>query len=258
MRKKYGIISIVLALALSGSVALFSSSPPVLAVRGGSVRLSLWAVRSVGGVVGAGQGVSGRGPCGDCDNDRIGRDVAEAKLARAEEENDRLKELLDLKRQSGESLIPADVALYNQEWDREWLIINRGTEDGVRVGDPVIDERRLLVGEVVEAAARSATVTIASNKGTSFAVVLAPSGESVLTHGLGARAFSVDLIPPDSTVAPGDMVVRKPKNNSGFSDIFIGNIVRLDERTGGAFKTGRAVLLSRPESLDHVMVVTAP
>lgn len=209
---------------------------------------------------GAGRAIaSGRGfpfsSCGTCDDERAAADVVPAKLAQAVAENTSLKKMLGLKQEFGPALVPARVLLYNQEWDREWLIIDAGEADGIKVGDPVIDEREFLVGEIAEVGAMTSSVAIASGAGMTFGVALVPAGGEALAHGIGARALHLELIPRDTPVRFGDMAVRTEKSNKKIPSIFAGRIISVDDQAGGAFKTATAVLLSHPERIDRVMVV---
>lgn len=257
MKRKSAIVVATLAFLLAIGAVAFAPYPPIATLREGSARLlrpMMRAADSASRAIASRARIFSFAGCGACDEERIARGVAEAKLARVMDENESLKKMLDLKRQSGPLLTPATVTLYNQEWDREWLIIDAGEEDGVRLGDIVIDERQFLVGEVAQVSAGSATIAIASNKGTTFSIALAPSGGEALAQGLGARAFGLELIPRETIVNLGDMVTRISKDNKKIPPIFAGRMVRVDGSTGDAFKRGSAVLLSHPERMERVMV----
>ena len=260
MIRKSPIIIAIFAVLFSGVIIIFAPVSSIAVVRAGlaqALRPIMRFALSAGNRIGSG----GRGfsfsSCDLCDDDRVARAVAEVKLVQVAEENESLKKSLGLKQKFAPSLIPAAVAVYNQEWDREWLVIDAGADAGVRSGDPVIDEDQFLVGEVAEVAAASATVAVASNRDVAFSVALASESGEALAHGLGARAFGVELIPRSMPVSPGDIVVRVSKSNKKMPPIFAGRIVDVDDRAGGAFKIGKAVLLSHPERILRVLVVSA-
>ncbi len=253
-------MSAVVAVFVCAIAIIFAPFSPIATLRRGSVRVLRPVMRfadSASRTIGSGGRVSVFSSCASCDDERIARKVAEAKLLQATQENESLKKMLGLKKQFAPSLTSAAVMLYNQSWDREWLVIDAGEDAGVHIGDIVIDEDQLLVGEITEVAAMSATVAVASDKGAAFSVALAPTGGEALAHGLGARAFSVELIPRDTPVHPGDMVVRASKSSRTIPPIFAGRIVSVDDRAGGAFKIGKAVLLAHPERINRVMVVNS-
>lgn len=260
MIKKSRVIVTIFAVLFSGAIILFAAFSPIAILRTGLARALRPMMRfalSVSNYIGSG----GRGlsfsSCDSCDGDRVARIVVETKLAQAVEENESLKKTLGLKQKFAPALIPATVAVYNQEWDREWLVIDAGADAGVRIGDTVIDEDQFLVGEVAEVAADSATVAVASNRGVAFNVALSLQSSEALAHGLGARAFGVELIPRGTSVSSGDMVVRISKSDKKMPPIFAGRMVDVDDRAGGAFKIGKAILLSHPERILRVLVVSA-
>lgn len=260
MIRKSSIVVAIFAVVCSGIIIMFAPVSPVAAVRAGVVRALRPVMRSalnLGNRFGSGGRRISFPSCGSCDDDRIARAAAEAKLAQSIADNESLKKMLGLKQKFAPSLIPATVAVYNQEWDREWLVIDAGSDAGVRIGDSVIDEDQFLIGEVAEVSAASATVAVASNRGATFSVGVASEGGEALAHGLGARAFGVELIPRTTPVVPGDMVVRIAKSNKKMPPIFVGRIVDVDDRAGGAFKIGKAVLLSHPERALRVLIVSA-
>lgn len=259
MVRKSPIIIAIFAVLCSGIIIIFAGVFPIAVARAGlmrALRPIMGFALNIGNRMGSGGGEADSPPCDSCSGDDATRAVAEAKLVQVAEENESLKKMLGLKQKFASSLIPAAVAVYNQEWDREWLVIDAGADAGVRIGDPVIDEDQFLIGEVAEVAAASATVSIASNRGMAFSAAVASESGEALAHGLGARAFRIELIPRSTPVSPGDMVVRVSQSNKNIPPIFAGRIADVDDRAGGAFKIGKAVLLSHPERILRVLVVS--
>ena len=253
-------IAVVIAVLVCIVVIVLASTRPIVALRNAAVhimepvmRLAANAGRRVAGVH-----IFSSRACSGCDEEQARREVAEAKLVQVLAENESFKRLLDLKGQTVVPLKAANVLLYNQEWDREWLIIDLGVADGVRIGDPVVDESRLLVGDIAEVGDGFAKVAIASSNNTALSVAIAPSVSEALAKGLGARAFAVTLIPRDAAVHPGDVITRIFKINKVAPEILIGRMVSIDDRAGGAFKVGRATLLAHPERVNQVMVLLMP
>lgn len=260
LQRKSAMIVPVSAVLICASAVVFASSRPVRVVRSGALSLMRPLMRvadNAGRRIGSGTRAFFSGFCGACDEERTARELSDAKAAHLAAENESLKKMLGLKHDLAGSVKPAQVLAYNQEWDREWLMIDVGEEDGVRIGDPVVDEDQLLIGDIAEAGSGFATVAIASDKGSAFGVSFTPSGAEGLAKGIGARAFDLTLIPHDASAAPGDMIMRISKIGKKIPAIFAARVVSTDDRAGGPFKTGRATLLAHPEQLDRVMVITS-
>jgi rod shape-determining protein MreC len=183
-------------------------------------------------------------------------EASAAALAEASRENEILHRALGLKEKSGgeDALRSGAVVLYRQELDSEILIIDIGREDGVREGDPVVDEQGLFIGQVSEAGGGFSKIAVASNPGIVFSAELAPLGGKVLAKGLGGRALSLEFIPRDAPIRSGDFVLWVREDGGRQPVIFAGRVVERGSPASGGFKTGRAVLLSHPELVGHVMV----
>lgn len=256
VRKRY-IIVVLVAVLVCGVVIVFASARPVTTLRAAAVRIMEPAMRLGGDL---GYRISGArvpsGFCSGCEEERLRREVAEVKLAQVSGENESLKRFLAFKERAGLSAKPANVLLYNQEWDQEWLVIDAGEEDGLREGNLVVDEDQFLVGSIAEVGRGFAKVAVASNQGRTLSVGLVALGSEVLAKGLGARAFAISLVPHDASVHTGDILTLFSKSNRAMPTIVVGRMVSVDDQAGGGFKTGRATLLAHPERRDRVMVLT--
>ncbi len=198
--------------------------------------------------------------------ERVGKtESLTLEVEKLRETNQALKKLLSFKEESGFSIKGARVLLYFRELGGEVLVIDQGRDAGVKKGDLVIDENRLLVGVVSEAGGNISKISIASNIGTAYEVLVLPLGVSSLARGIGARAISLDLIPGDVPLRRGDLVVllgigneargeRVAENNSRFS-LLLGEVISNEFSPGAVFKEAKAMLLSKPEKLEEVFIV---
>ena len=173
-------------------------------------------------------------------------------------ENESLKRLLGVQDDATMPTIGARVRAYTHVLGVETLLIDAGADRGVAAGDIVIDEHRMLVGQVTETATGSATVSVASNPGATFSAELIPMGGKVLIKGLGGRGLALELIPYDTPLRDGDFVLWADESRSqGIGTrVFVGRVVKGVSSATGAFKTGRAVLLADPSDLGTVLVLT--
>lgn len=181
--------------------------------------------------------------------------AAEAQALALWKENESLQRLLGLKESAAAAMVSARVLAYTNIMGMETLLIDAGADQGIREGDIAIDGNRLLVGRVSEVNDAGAKVSVASNAGTAFSALLLPLGGEVLASGRGGRAFSLELIPHDTPVRDGDMVLWASEQRRGDPAIFAGRVVKGMRAATGAFRTAGAVLLSDPETLEHLLVI---
>jgi rod shape-determining protein MreC len=94
--------------------------------------------------------------------------------------------------------------------------IDKGTSDGVGKGMPVVSGSGL-VGKVVEASRKRATVLLLTDPSFSVGIRLSASGDVGVADGTGAhRPLNVRLIDPGTKVAKGEVVVTSGLQQSVF------------------------------------------
>ena len=197
---------------------LASRTPQALAVQEATAH-ALDPVRSA--ISGAGAGISGFFTAiGEIDrlrseNDRLRRELAgaEARLAGLREaaaENAELRGLLGLTTSLQMDLLPVRI-LGRDPSNLTWEVgIDAGTDDGVRIGMPVVaaaDGAGALAGSVVAATSDSATVRLVVDARASVVAIDQQSRALGLVQGqLGGQLVMVQVRATDK-VAVGDTVV---------------------------------------------------
>ena len=168
-------------------------------------------------------------------------------------ENELLRIMLAFRERSGREWRGFEVRAYSREFGKETLVIAAGFRDGVREGDLVVDEYGLLVGVVREVTDAYAKVSLASNVGETFDVELVPGNVRALAKGIGARAFTIQLVPTDAPIRRGDYVAVSspslPRN------ALLAEIADIGGGMSVAFHEIKAVLLARPERSRMVLVI---
>lgn len=171
-------------------------------------------------------------------------------------ENESLRAMLDFKKNGNGVIKGGRVTLYAKEFGREFLLIDRGSREGIRAGDSAVTLATVFVGTVKDIGEDFSKVEIASNPGTVFEVTIVPLGISAIAKGLGARAFSIELIPASAPLRKGDFVALAGKK--GVSPLLLAEIVSVEPAGGAAFQHARATLVAHPELLSHVAIILYP
>lgn len=135
---------------------------------------------------------------------------AQARLDRlviVQEQNNRLRALLDARRKLGlqgqlAELIDVDLDPY-----RHRILINQGKDHGVFVGEAVIDAQGL-VGQVLDVDAERATVILLSDPGHAVPVRVQRTGLRVIAYGSGDPArVELPHVPFSADLKVGDLLV---------------------------------------------------
>lgn len=167
-----------------------------------------WAVSGV--AAGIDGYVALRGAHQDADECRVSLSQSQAEansLREMQAENLRLKAMLNYAEESVDQEIVARVIGLNPSAQFLSIRINRGEDDGVRVGMPVVTPDGA-VGQIVRAVGNSADVMLLSDPSSRIGAVLQRSRVRATAVGTGdMRKLSLDLVRREDDAKDGDIVV---------------------------------------------------
>lgn len=177
-----------------------------------------------------------------------------ARLQAAADENARLRGLLGTVERSGLDVQLAPILDIALDPTRQRLVLDVGGDQGVRMGQPVIDAGGLL-GQVIEVRPSTATVLLLTDPDHAVPVTIARNGIRLVAYGRGDR-IELANIPTSSDVKVGDQVVTSGLGGRFPPGFPVGTLVRLrrdesriflvgDLRPAAQLDRGRDVLLLR-------------
>lgn len=172
-------------------------------------------------------------------------------------ENELLREALTLRREGEVGAIPATTLGFLRQGREEYLLLDRGTADGIGIGDVVISRGRVLAGTVVEVSERSAHVILLSSASRSIDILVPAANLRAIARGNNARELIIDLVPQDATLNTGDLILASPRAAGGRSALLVGEIREVRPAEREVFKAVRAIHLFDPAE-DGVLVLLAP
>lgn len=241
-------------LAIVFGLIFFSRTAPVALLRSEIVSM-FRPIFHISSMLGRIAGIGRAGPddlSGLQDENRRLREVEQQSLMLIEKNAD-LQKMLGLKEKQRIPLQGSRVLLYGNEFGKEFLMLDEGSVEKIRQGNLVVDVRGNLVGVIREAGEGFAKVSLASNPGEAFEVIVAPLGVKALAKGIGNRAFSLELIPDTMPVRSGDFALMPGR--LGTTNILAAEITAVASSGVGAFQNVSAVLIARPETLDEVFII---
>lgn len=189
--------------------------------------------------------------------ERVGHLAEIASREDLRRDNDLLYQALNLRRAGESAALPAGVVGITREGRDEFLILDRGTADGVSVGDIVIDQNRVLGGTVVEVSSRSSRAILLSSASRSVDVAVPTANLRAIARGANARELIVELVPADAELAVGDILVASPRAAGGRRGLAVGQIREVRRSEQEVFKTVRATHLFDPAG-EGVIILLAP
>lgn len=161
-----------------------------------------------------------------------------AKLRALAAENEALKAALGFNERYGDDTVLARVVSQTDTDAFKGLVIDRGTDDGVLPGQPVVAGDGVLVGKVFEARARSATVLLLSDSKSRVAVAIQNATDTIgVLEGDRGLSMGITLIPQTETVSPGDTVVTSGIEPGIRRGLVVGIIDKVNKSTQDAFQS---------------------
>jgi rod shape-determining protein MreC len=136
-----------------------------------------------------------------------------------------------------------------------YVIINRGSDDGLRRGMPVVTSQGL-VGRVAAVTAGAARIQLITDPGSSINVRIDPSKAAAVLQGEITGDVSLDMIPQSATVQTGDLVMTSGLGGNYPPDILIGQITGVRSRDNDLFQRASVQPVVDFNQLDIVLVIT--
>lgn len=129
------------------------------------------------------------------------------RIAALEDENRRLRDLLDSSVEFYERVLVAELVGVELEPFRQQIVINKGLTHGVFNGQPVVDSGGVM-GQVIHVSPFSSTVLLITDPTHSIPVLVNRNGLRSVAVGLGEdNVVSLAHIPVNADIKEGDLIV---------------------------------------------------
>ena len=135
-----------------------------------------------------------------------------------------------------------------------YVIINRGSDDGLRRGMPVVSSQGL-VGRVAAVTADGARVQLITDPDTAINVRIQPSGAEGLLQGSITGDLTIEAIAQDAKINNGDLVLTSGLGGNYPPDMLIGQISGVRQRPVELFQTASVEPVVDFSQLEIVLVI---
>ena len=193
------------------------------------------------------------------------------KLEETVEEYQRLQGLLDLRDKGvypeGTEFMVADIIGKSPSLWESWVMIDKGTDEGVRVGLPVVGATPMagetlagkgLVGKVTEATAHTAKVQLINDSSSSVNAKIQGSRAEGIVEGSVSGDLTMDYVDRDIAVDPKRVIVTSGYGPIYPADIPIGIVTSVGEEDVNIYKEIEVQAFVDFRVLEEVMVLLLP
>jgi len=137
----------------------------------------------------------------------------------------------------------------------KYVIINRGSDDGLRRGMPVVTQQGL-VGRIAAVTAGAARVQMITDPGSSVNVRLEPSGAQAVLIGSVTGELSLNMVPQTASIQAGDLVLTSGLGGNYPGNILIGQITSYRRRETDLFQSASVQPVVDFNNLEIVLIIT--
>ncbi|QRN83619.1 rod shape-determining protein MreC [Chloroflexota bacterium] len=137
----------------------------------------------------------------------------------------------------------------------QYIIIDKGSDDGVQYGMPVVTQQGL-VGRVDAVIATASRIKLITDSTSVVNVFLQTADVEAQSNGSLTGDLSLDMIPLDSYVEAGDVVLTSGLGGNFPPNIFVGQVLSVQKRDNALFQTASVQPIVNFESINAVLVIT--
>lgn len=176
------------------------------------------------------------------------------RLREVELSNRRLRELLNFKDTVSRQFIAAEVIGKDPSAWFKTVIIDKGTQDGVRKGQPVVIPEGI-AGQVIDAAKRYAKVLLIIDQNSAVDALVQRTRARGIVRGQSSNQCVFDYVLRKHDLEVGDTVISSGLDGVYPKGLRIGTIDKVVRRNAGIFQEVSVTPFVDFEKLEEVLIV---
>lgn len=174
-------------------------------------------------------------------------------LQQLEKENKSLREALDMDLQKDFKMKLVRVTAKNLKQNE--IIINKGDNDGISKGMPVVNSQKMLVGRIIRASESASRIRIISHPEANFSAKLKDKKMEGEIKGQGNFGVKFDFIPVDKKIKQGQVVVTDALGGTYPAGLLVGKIKSVEQRDVKPFQIAELDIYYKANN-DYLFVIT--
>lgn len=177
------------------------------------------------------------------------------RLAALETENIELRELLSASEQIDDRVLVTSVIAVDPDPFSQQILINKGGEDGVFIGQPVLDAYGLL-GQVIDVMPYSARVLMIADSNHAIPVQINRNGVRAIAVGTGSLdELELIYVPNTADIVKGDLLVSSGLGGRYPRGYPVGVVTKVENVPGKSFAVVTAEPSAHLDRSRHLLLV---
>ncbi len=186
------------------------------------------------------------------EKERLTADIV--RLRGVREENEILRQALDLEMDKDFDLMMANVS--GRDILEDVIVIDRGSNDGIFEGMPVITEKRVIIGRIGKVFDDFSRVILVTHEESAFEVEIQGRNSIGLIEGKGNSGARLTLVPRDREISEGDALVTAALSSIFPQGLFVGLIKEIERSDSDSFQEAEISPFFNVRRLNKVFVIT--
>ena len=195
------------------------------------------------------------------DSLRTENERLQAEIARLREEvqrQEQLERLLEVKQGlSAQDFLGASVIARDSSNLRQMVAIDRGKDDGLKAGMPVLTEGRALVGTITRVESDHAWVTLVTDVDSAISSLTLESRANGVVSGGYNRRLSMEFVTQEAAVKEGDTVITSGLGGSYPAGLVIGRVTGIGGSRQEVFQKVTVEPLASLARVETVLIMTS-
>ena len=171
------------------------------------------------------------------DNTLTQLDTLTAKNKLLEKDNEDLRAQLNFKTKNKFNLLGAEIVAKNIQTNDQVVILNRGSDDGVQIGQPIITNDGILVGKIIKTQNDISFARLLNDNQSKIAATITNSDHSlgVVEGGFGL-SIKMNFIPRNENVTIGDEIITSGIEQDTPRGLVIGKVAAVENQSYQPFQ----------------------
>jgi len=167
-----------------------------------------------------------------------------------------LSSLVDYARSSVQSRYAAAAVIgYDTNPFMRYILINRGADDGLKIGMPIVTNQGL-VGQIAAITSGAARVRLITDPSSVVDVHLQNADVDAILQGQITGEASLEMIPQTANVQPGDLILTSGLGGNYPANIVVGQVATVRKRDFDLFQSASVQLAVDFARLEIVLVIS--
>ncbi len=187
------------------------------------------------------------------ENNSLASEVAS--LQETKKENETLREQLNLVPKDKFNLEPSFVIGQDPQSFGSWLVIDKGSSEGIEVGMPVIVSDGILIGKIDEVTSGSSKVNLLTDSNSAVNVSDLETGAKGLIKGAYGLGLSMDMVAQADVLNQGDTVITSGLDGETPRGLLVGMVQEVKISSDRLFQQAIIMPRVRYQNLSIVFII---